>query len=198
MNQRLIKTGLVAVFFVGLVLIGQALWIPAKAQLAQWLLADAWSTSLQTGEAVKPWPWADHWPVARLEVPDLAVDQIVLAGDSGSVLAFGPGENMQAKRLESAARIISGHRDTHFAFLQEITVGQTLSLTDRQGEARYRIETIQVVDSAHVRLQPEAYPEGLMLVTCYPFDALSAGGTQRLVVMASRQTSISRIGLHVF
>lgn len=198
MSKRVVKTGLVAVLVIGLMLTGKALWIPAKAQLAQWLLADAWSASMQTGEAVKPWPWADHWPVARLQVPDLAIDQIVLAGDGGSVLAFGPGENMQAKRLESSARIISGHRDTHFAFLQGIDIGQTLSLTDAQGEAHYRIDTIQIVDSVHVRLQPESYPNGLMLVTCYPFDALSAGGTQRLVVMASRQTRISHADLHVF
>lgn len=185
MSRRLIKAGLVAICVASLGLIGQALWIPAKAQVAQWLLADAWERSVRSGEAVKPWPWADHWPVARLSMPELEIDQIVLAGDTGSVLAFGPGENMQAKALESGARIISGHRDTHFAFLKEVAVGQTLNMVDGQGQARYRIESIQVVDSARVRLSPEAYPDGLMLVTCYPFDALMAGGTQRLVVMAS-------------
>ncbi|MBR9829534.1 MAG: class GN sortase [Oceanospirillales bacterium] len=185
MSQRMIKAGLVAVFAIGLLLTGKALWIPAKAQLAQWLLADAWEQSVQTGEAVKPWPWADHWPVARLHLPDLNIDQIVLAGDSGNVLAFGPGENMQAKALASAARIISGHRDTHFAFLRDVEIGQTLTLADAGSRSTFRIESVQVVDSAHVRLTPEAYPKGLILVTCYPFDTLTADGTQRLVVMAS-------------
>jgi len=185
MSRRLIQAGLAAICVAGLGLIGQALWIPAKAQVAQWLLADAWERSVQSGEAVKPWPWADHWPVARLHMDEMDIDQIVLAGDTGSVLAFGPGENMQAKALEFGARIISGHRDTHFAFLRDVAVGQTLSLADGRSQTRYRIESIQVVDSAKVRLRPEAYPDGLMLVTCYPFDALRAGGTQRLVVMAS-------------
>jgi len=185
MRRRLIQAGLAAICVAGLGLIGQALWIPAKAQVAQWLLADAWERSVQSGEAVKPWPWADHWPVARLHMDEMDIDQIVLAGDTGSVLAFGPGENMQAKALEFGARIISGHRDTHFAFLRDVAVGQTLSLADGRSQTRYRIESIQVVDSAKVRLRPEAYPDGLMLVTCYPFDALRAGGTQRLVVMAS-------------
>ncbi len=186
MSRRLVKAGLVVICVASLSLIGQALWIPAKAQVAQWLLADAWQRSVHSGEFVKPWPWADHWPVARLSMPELAIDQIVLAGDTGSVLAFGPGENMQAKALESGARIISGHRDTHFAFLNEVAVGQMLNLADGQGQTRYRIESIQVVDSARVQLHPEAYPNGLLLVTCYPFDALAAGGTQRLVVMANR------------
>ena len=185
MSRRLIQAGLAAICVAGLGLIGQALWIPAKAQVAQWLLADAWERSVQSGEAVKPWPWADHWPVARLHMDEMDIDQIVLAGDTGSVLAFGPGENMQAKALEFGARIISGHRDTHFAFLRDVAVGQTLSLADGRSQTRYRIESIQVVDSAKVRLRPESYPDGLMLVTCYPFDALRAGGTQRLVVMAS-------------
>ena len=29
---------------------------------------------------MKPWPWADTWPVARLVVPSLGIDQIVLEG----------------------------------------------------------------------------------------------------------------------
>lgn len=191
MSRRLVRAGLAAICVAGLGLIAQSLWIPVKAEVAQWLLAGAWERSLQSGEVVKPWPWADHWPVARLNMPALDIDQIVLAGDTGSVLAFGPGENMQAKALESGARIISGHRDTHFSFLKHVAVGQILSLADGTGQASYRVENIQVVDSASVRLSPEAYPNGLMLVTCYPFDALMAGGTRRLVVLASPVESSS-------
>lgn len=186
MSRWLIKAGLAAMCVAGLGLIGQALWIPAKAQVAQWLLADAWEHSVHNGEPVKPWPWADHWPVAQLSMPDIGINQIVLAGDTGSVLAFGPGENMQAKALESGARIISGHRDTHFAFLKDIAIGQNLYLTDTDGQVAYRVESVQVVDSARVQLRPEAYPQGLLLVTCYPFDAMTAGGSLRLVVMAER------------
>ena len=180
--RNLILAALVAA---GLILTSTALWIPVKARLAQWLLADAWAESLDSGTAVKPWPWADHWPVARLSVPDMDIDQIVLAGDSGSSLAFGPGENMQAHAMTHAARIISGHRDTHFGFLRNIQPGQTLMLSDHNGHVTYQVDQIQVVDSAVTRLTPTAFPDGLILVTCYPFDALTAGGTQRLVVMAS-------------
>jgi len=40
---------------------------------------------------VKPWSWADTWPVARIEVKRLHASAIVLAGSSGQALAFGPG-----------------------------------------------------------------------------------------------------------
>ncbi len=85
-------TGAAALFaLLGLVLVGQGLWIHAKALLAQVLLERAFEQTLATGAPVKPWPWADTWPVARIEFPRLGKSVIVLAGSSGQALAFGPG-----------------------------------------------------------------------------------------------------------
>ncbi len=75
----------------GAVLFGQGAWMHVKARLAQALLESAFGTSLATGQAVKPWSWADTWPVARIEVPRLHKSAIVLEGSSGQALAFGPG-----------------------------------------------------------------------------------------------------------
>ena len=59
-----------ALGLVGAVLALQGAWIPAKARIAQVLLELAWQQSLISGgeKTVKPWSWADTWPVARLEV----------------------------------------------------------------------------------------------------------------------------------
>jgi hypothetical protein len=73
----------------GGVLTLQGLWIPAKAQVAQLLLARAWQEAQVDGGVHKPWAWADHWPVARLRMPAHGVDQIVLAGDNNSNDLFG-------------------------------------------------------------------------------------------------------------
>ena len=75
----------------GMWLVGDALYIHAKAMLAQVLLERAFAASIATGAAVKPWSWADTWPVARIEVPRLGARAIVLAVGSGQALAFGPG-----------------------------------------------------------------------------------------------------------
>src|SRR4051794_31690320 len=48
----------------GLFLVGQGLWIHAKGLLAQVLLERAFTETLVTGRPVKPWSWADTWPVA--------------------------------------------------------------------------------------------------------------------------------------
>ena len=57
---------------------GNALYIVAKAQLAQVLLHAAWSRTQASGVPAKPWPWADTFPVARLVAPSL--EQDVLPG----------------------------------------------------------------------------------------------------------------------
>src|SRR4051812_11507664 len=76
---------------VGVVLLVQGTWVHAKALLAQALLDRAFAETIVTGQAVNPWPWADTWPVARIEVPRIGESAIVLAGASGQALAFGPG-----------------------------------------------------------------------------------------------------------
>ena len=84
---------MLTVFFlaVGLWQIGEGSWIYAKARLAQVLLRRAWSRTLAGERDVRPWPWADTWPVAKLTVPSMHIDLIVLNGAYGRTLAFGPG-----------------------------------------------------------------------------------------------------------
>jgi sortase A len=168
------------------ILLVDALWIPAKAHVAQLLLDAAWEVTQRTGEPQQPWPWADHYPVARFSAPAFDIDQIVLGGDSGAVLAFAPGENLEAKSVEGGARIISAHRDTHFRFLKHISLGDELVLEDTTGTYRFKVVNTDVVNAKFTRIQPSTNPKGLFLVTCYPFEALSSGGDERFVVTAER------------
>lgn len=168
-----------------LAVIGYGLYIPAKAELAQWLLKDAWQKTLVDGTRQKPWSWADHWPVARLMASAAGIDQIVLEGDSGNVLAFAPGHNSQsAMPGDGSAVVISGHRDTHFTFLRDLQQGQQLIMQTAAGEFHYAVTQTQIVDSRVTRLAPHATDEQLVLVTCYPFDSPVAGGPMRYVVTA--------------
>ncbi len=161
--------------------------IKAKAWLAPLLIGRAWEQSLAGGgEPVKPWPWADTWPVARLRVPGQGVEQLVLAGDTGNALAFGPGHATASAALGSAGlAVIGGHRDTHFAFLQRLQPGVRLQLQLPDGTWRgYRVDTIDVVDTRGQALPQLAGEERLLLVTCYPFNSLRPNGPLRFVVAA--------------
>ena len=168
----------------GLLLLGQAGWIQAKAELAQLLLQQAWQRTLEDGAVHRPWPWADHWPVAELQGPEAQQRYIVLAGDQGSSLAFAPGHNLLSGLPgEPRTSIISGHRDTHFRWLKQLQPGQILQLRSRQAQQRYRIVKIEVVDSRSHRIAIHPRPQ-LVLVTCWPFDSLDSGGPLRLLVQA--------------
>ncbi len=164
-------------------LLAQALWIPAKAELAQWLLARSWDAARVDGEAQPPWPWADTRAVARLHRADVDGGQIVLAGDSGRVLAFGPGWNpASAAPGGQGTVVISAHRDTHFAWLRELAEGAIVELEGLHGARRYRLQERLIVDVREHALAPERGGDQLLLVTCWPFDAVEAGGPLRLVL----------------
>ena len=159
----------------------QASWIPLKAQLAQRLIERSWRYAL-IGESTPPWPWADTWAAAELRVPRLGRRLLVLAGQSGRNLAFGP-VLLDGTRPGSDA-VISGHRDTHFRFLGELRPGDRLELADREGVRRYLVRGMEVVDSRRMELLLEPGLDRLSLVTCYPFDRAAAGGPLRFVVTA--------------
>lgn len=165
---------------------GQGAYIPAKAWAAQGLMQKAWQRAGIGEDAPVPWPWADTWPVAKLSAKRGAVELIVLAGGSGRTLAFGPG-HLSASVMpgETGNVIIVGHRDTHFQFLQDLELGETILFEMADGSNHvYRVSNLDVVDSRHGGLVLDTDEPMLSLVTCYPFNALSAGGPMRYVVSA--------------
>lgn len=161
-------------------------WVHLKAKLAQQLLNDAWRQTITTQLPVKAWPWADTWPVARLQVADKNIDWLVLAGAHGEALAFGPGHiSASAKPGYTGSSVIAGHRDTHFSFLQNLALGEQLQLVNDQGERQsFAVTAIEIVDSEQTPLWVDDERQQLLLVTCYPFDAVSSGGSLRYVVTA--------------
>lgn len=175
-----------------------ASWIQGKAIIAQQLLNSSWNKTLADANQInpfkpvihRPWPWADTWPVAKLIVPQYAIEQIILAGDSGSSLAFGPGYSLaSATPNTSGTTMISGHRDTHFSFLRQLKLHDTMSIQTADRTISYQVDDIQVVDSKAFTLPQDTDEQTLVLVTCYPFDALTTGGSLRYLVYASAMTT---------
>ena len=161
-------------------------WIPAKAALSQVLLDHAWQETLRTRGPTRPWPWADTWPVARLIAPSHKKSMVVLAGADGAALAFGPGHlTTSAPPGASDNSVIAGHRDTHFAFLRFLKLGDTLQLQARDGVFHdYRVTQTRVVHETDTSVLESRQDQMLTLITCYPFAALVPGGPLRYVVHA--------------
>jgi sortase A len=159
-----------------------ATWIPLKAELAQALIERSWRQALAGGKAPPPWPWADTRPLAVLEAPRQGIRLVVLEGNSGRNLAFGPV--LDGGSAHGEDRVISGHRDTHFVFLRELAPGDRLRLTDRDGARDYAVVKTDVVDSRDTAMVIDPGRDRLSLVTCWPFDSPAAGGPLRYVVTA--------------
>lgn len=176
-----ISAGLLAV---AIVLIATAAWIPAKAWLAQRLLEHSWSQTLADGQRHKPWPWADHWPIARLRFIGHQRSYVVLQGDSGAVLAFAPGHNPKSGLGDDPRSIIiSGHRDTSFEVLQTLQPGDIIELTTATGRRHFKVDQTRVINENSDALWI-THDARLYLVTCWPFDAIIPGGPLRYVVEA--------------
>jgi sortase A len=167
----------------GFALVGQGLWIRAKAVLAQVLLERAFVATLATGRIVKPWPWADTWPVARIEVPRLGKRAIVLHGSSGQALAFGPGHLEGTHDAgERGIAVYAAHRDTHFAFLGDVQIGDAIRVSRSDGATfQFRVTRTSVVRWDSSDIDPDADGRALVLSTCWPLDGKSSGPLRYLV-----------------
>lgn len=188
MNRRRVVRGVVALLLgLGTWQIASAGWIHAKALLAQRLIASAWDQARDGGPARRPWPGADMRPIARLTVRSRGVDLYVLDNASPRALAFGPAHvGGTAAPASDGNSVLVAHRDTHFAFLQRVAVGDEIDVEALGRSARYRVSEVTIMDRNEARVIDEPGAPQLTLVTCYPFDALRPGTNLRYVVIAER------------
>lgn len=180
-------------------------YISVKAELAQYLLISSWQqieqqAAIQDGSQLqlteqrlaqyKPWHWADFYPVARLTIPKITLDQIVVNRDSGQALAFAPG--LMATSIsntdEGSSVFIAGHNDTHFNSLDKLMVGDTIRYQSAGKKAsEYRVSARYLLDTKTQQFVYQASSKTLYLVTCFnsnQFQQSEQGTPYRLIVEA--------------
>jgi sortase A len=163
--------------------IGQGVAIHAKAFVAQILLDRAFARSLAQNTAVKPWSWADTWPVAKVEMERIGLEAIVLKGGSGQALAFGPG-HLEGTAIpgEEGTTVIAAHRDTHFAGLAKVRLGDEIRVTRVDGvTVWFRVTQMSMAPWDANGIDPQADGRWLVLSTCWPFGSSEPGPLRFLV-----------------
>lgn len=186
MPRVILLAALLTVSLAGVGTAGTGAWICLKAQMAQYLIERAWHQNEFAGDSIRPWPWADTSVLARLRVPALEIEQYVLAGAHGQALAFGPG-HLSGTSLpgEPGNSVVAGHRDTQFRFLRDLELGDEIFFDLPHGRTvRYRVRDVRVTTDTDLRPLAQRPDTWLTLITCYPFDALRAGGPLRFIVEA--------------
>jgi sortase A len=154
----------------GLVLAGlgiRAIWISHRAEEQA---EEQWDelVKLQPMKPVQRVPKGEA--LARLSIGRLDSHWIVLEGADKSELRRGPGHLVQSALPGTRGNcVIAGHRDTQFRVLQNVKIGETISIEIDGHTFQYRVTDRHVVSPSDTRpLHATAMPT-LTLVTCYPF-----------------------------
>ncbi len=191
--RRVVRWVAAAALVAGVALTADAAWLHAKAKLAEVLIARAFERHLADGRPHRPWRWADHHPLARLEHPRLGIERHVLSGASGSSMAFGVGHvDGTAPPNRPGHCVLAGHRDSWLAFLRDVRPGDELLLHTRGEVVRYVVRGTAVVDERDRRILEPTDRTRLSLVTCYPFGALLPGPLRYVVVAEPRPAGAQR------
>ena len=122
-------------------------------------------------------------PVARLRIPRLGLDEIVIEGVGDLELNVGPG-HLPGSPLPGHAgnSIISAHRDRHFARLGGLTVGDTIVTELGPGRTRWIVVARRIVQAGEPALFASETPT-LTLTTCWPIRYFGPA-PDRLVITA--------------
>ncbi len=184
-KHRTLMTVAGSLLALALLLAGSSLFMSTKAVLAQHLLHRAWADALQKGSNTKPWRWADMGAVARLDFPELEKSFVVLDSASGEAMAFGPGLVAgNPRKADSQTLAIGGHRDSHLAVIQQLQANEKVELQSLDGITHhYRLNNTFIVDSSTDDIGISPSKAGLVLITCYPFNAAQTGGPLRMIAV---------------
>jgi len=174
-----LRGGCMALCLLGLALMAKGAMVPLKAAVAQALLERAFDRSLAEHRPVKPWPWADTAPVARISIDRLGVREVVLSGGTGQAMAFGP---TVMPRTTAGVTIMAAHRDTHFRFIRDMRVGDVIRVETVHGTIqRYHVTGFQTVRWDRFAYDRNPLLPRLALTTCWPIEAVRHGPWRRIV-----------------
>jgi sortase A len=128
-------------------------------------------------------PIAPGVPIARLVIPRLQLDEIVLEGVDDNTLNAGPGHLPgSAVPGEKGNAVVSAHRDRHFARLGELRVGDTLSTEAGTRTEQWVVTSRRVIDADAPALHKTA-DATLTLTTCWPIRYVGTA-PERLILTA--------------
>jgi sortase A len=150
-----------------------------EADQARAVVASAWMSANTRAQS----PPVDGAPVARLIIPRLSLDEIVLegVGERGLDAAPGhvPGSALPGRRGNA---IISAHRDRHFRRFDELAVGDTIATESDRSRTTWIVVSRRIVDKDAPALFRER-DATLTLTTCWPIRYFGTA-PERLIVTA--------------
>ena len=100
-----------------------------------------------------------------------------------STPTISTGERQILKMLADAKKNLSKFKKLHKQ--GKASIDDVFEVTDRSNNtARYSVSDIKIIDATKQDISVNSNQDELKLITCYPFDAIIAGGPLRYVVTA--------------
>ncbi len=129
-------------------------------------------------------PVPDGEPTAKIVAPAIGLDWIVVEGVSLADLKKGPGHYPETPLPgQEGNAAIAGHRTTYgapFHRLDELVVGDEITVTTVQGEFTYEVSEQLIVSPSQVEVLADAGDNRLTLTACHP----KYSARERIVVVA--------------
>lgn len=161
-------------------------WLAQERARSEWdqrVARAAVEHSRAVAASASPRVAASGTPVARLVIPKIGLDDIVLEGVTAASLNGGPG-HLPGSALPGAEgnAVVSAHRDRHFRRLGEVAIGDTIRTQTIDDSVSWTVVGRRVVDRGAPAIRSESGPV-LTLTTCWPIGYLG-GAPERLILRA--------------
>lgn len=122
--------------------------------------------------------------IGKLNIPVLNLTLPIIEGTDEDSLKKGVGHYSQSVLPGEADNcVLSGHRETVFAKLGKVAIGDLLIITSEAGTFTYKVSTIRIVDAQDRTVIVPSDSSVLTLTTCYPFQYIGSA-KQRYIVSA--------------
>jgi len=130
-------------------------------------------------------------PAGWISVASIGIETIVLMGDTKENLQRYPCLSRRSVSFSQPGfvKVVAAHRDTHFRRLGEISTGDRVRITLKNGRLlSYRVCDMEIVprELAESRVAEKDGGDWLVLMTCHPF-AYAGAAPERFLVWARRE-----------
>ncbi|HEY6760916.1 MAG TPA: class E sortase [Baekduia sp.] len=134
--------------------------------------------------------------IARLKIPRLGADFVVVKGSDPSDLRKGPGTYDDTPLPGvGGTTAIAGHRTTYlapFRHLDDLHPGDRITVEMPYATFTYRVQRTRIVSPAAIKVLRDVGYDRLILSACHPLFSAA----QRIVVV-SRLTSMTPLGIAI-
>ena len=140
------------------------------------------STSAQGGGAQQP--KGSGGAFARLLIPKISLDAIVVEGTSRKALMVGPGHLTNTVAPGDAGNsVLAAHRDTFFRHIYELARGDEIQVRRNGRTYTFQVTGKKIVQPDDVSILKNTPDARLTLITCYPTYYIGPA-PQRLIVFS--------------